>query len=110
MYDFIVDCDKTSQSSDPGIELAFIELESKHNNNYTERGYTPWDMWFRKSFPAPNFAGMVFKTVCAAMLSWTCRTNLVGEVVHKKLSNVNLAEMVAETVCGEMLSRTAYGK
>ncbi|GBN74245.1 hypothetical protein AVEN_63685-1 [Araneus ventricosus] len=31
-----------------------------------------------------NFAGMVSETVCAEMLSRTCRSNLVGEVVHKK--------------------------
>ncbi|GBM61124.1 hypothetical protein AVEN_152264-1 [Araneus ventricosus] len=53
-----------------------------------------------------NFAAMVSETVCAEMLSRTCRSNLVGEVVHEKLSYVNLTAMV----CLEMLSRTAHGK
>ncbi|GBO03769.1 hypothetical protein AVEN_141044-1 [Araneus ventricosus] len=44
------------------------------------------------------------------MLSRTCRSNLVGEVVHRKLSYVNLAANVSETVYAVMLSRTAYGK
>ncbi|GBL80957.1 hypothetical protein AVEN_83053-1 [Araneus ventricosus] len=80
------DCDKTSHSSEPGIELAFIEFEGKRNNHYTGRGHTRWDRWLIKSFPMSIFAGMVPETVCAEMLSWTCLTNLVGEVVHKKLS------------------------
>ncbi|GBO28532.1 hypothetical protein AVEN_98797-1 [Araneus ventricosus] len=40
------------------------------------------------------------------MLSRTCRSNLVGEVVHEKLSYVNLSSMVSETVYAEMLSQT----
>ncbi|GBN82693.1 hypothetical protein AVEN_271659-1 [Araneus ventricosus] len=35
------------------------------------------------------------------MLLRTCRSNLVGEVVHEKLSYVNLAAMVSETVCAD---------
>ncbi|GBM77014.1 hypothetical protein AVEN_15486-1 [Araneus ventricosus] len=38
-----------SNSSEPGIELAFLELEAKRNSHYTVRGYTRWDRWFIKS-------------------------------------------------------------
>ncbi|GBO22513.1 hypothetical protein AVEN_29474-1 [Araneus ventricosus] len=47
VYDFVVDCDKTTNSR---IEPAFIELEGKRTNHYTGRGYTRWDRWFVKSF------------------------------------------------------------
>ncbi|GBM09187.1 hypothetical protein AVEN_226697-1 [Araneus ventricosus] len=40
------------------------------------------------------------------MLSQTCCSSLVGEVVHKKHSYVYLAAMLSETVCAEMLSQT----
>ncbi|GBM52947.1 hypothetical protein AVEN_111302-1 [Araneus ventricosus] len=89
---------------------SLLDLESKHNNHYTGRGYTRWDRWFIKKLIHLIFVGMVSETVCAEMLSRTCRSNLVGEVVLKKLSYVNLAAMVSETICAEMLSRTAYGK
>ncbi|GBN57785.1 hypothetical protein AVEN_255983-1 [Araneus ventricosus] len=65
------DCDKTSHSSEPGIELAFIDLEGKSNNHHTGRGYTRWNRWFMKSFPTTIFAGMVSETVCEEMLLWT---------------------------------------
>ncbi|GBN93684.1 hypothetical protein AVEN_110322-1 [Araneus ventricosus] len=46
-----VDCDKTSDSSEPGIEPAFTEFEGKLTNHYTGWGYTRWDRWFIKSSP-----------------------------------------------------------
>ncbi|GBL95953.1 hypothetical protein AVEN_227173-1 [Araneus ventricosus] len=49
--DFVVNCDKTSHASEPGIKPAFVGLEGKCNNHYTGRGYTGWDRQFIKSFP-----------------------------------------------------------
>ncbi|GBM88665.1 hypothetical protein AVEN_10501-1 [Araneus ventricosus] len=46
MKDFVADCDKTSHSSEPGTELAFVELESKRDSYYTRQGYTRWDRFF----------------------------------------------------------------
>ncbi|GBM39721.1 hypothetical protein AVEN_47525-1 [Araneus ventricosus] len=40
---------QTSNSTEPEIEHAFLELEGKRNNHYTGWGYTRWDRWFIKS-------------------------------------------------------------
>ncbi|GBN37950.1 hypothetical protein AVEN_166169-1 [Araneus ventricosus] len=61
---------QTSNSSKPGIEPAFLELESKHNNHCTGRGCTRWDRFIKKLI-CVNFVGMVSETVCAEMLSRT---------------------------------------
>ncbi|GBN24707.1 hypothetical protein AVEN_248705-1 [Araneus ventricosus] len=45
------DCYKTSSSFQPEIKPVFRELEGKHTNHYTGRGYTRWDRRFIKSFP-----------------------------------------------------------
>ncbi|GBO13819.1 hypothetical protein AVEN_210901-1 [Araneus ventricosus] len=45
-----IDCDETSNSSELGIEPAFIELKGKRTNNCTGWGYTRWDRWLMKSF------------------------------------------------------------
>ncbi|GBN02150.1 Uncharacterized protein K02A2.6 [Araneus ventricosus] len=47
----ICDCDKTANSSKPGLEPAFLELKGKHTNQYAGRGYTRWAKWFIRSFP-----------------------------------------------------------
>ncbi|GBL93050.1 hypothetical protein AVEN_54675-1 [Araneus ventricosus] len=39
---------QTSNSSEPGIEPEFLELEGKRNTRYTGLSYTRWDRWFMK--------------------------------------------------------------
>ncbi|GBN21542.1 hypothetical protein AVEN_161435-1 [Araneus ventricosus] len=51
---------------------------------------------------------MVSEAVCVEMLSRTRRSNLVGEVVHKKLSYVNLAAMVSETFSADNLWKVKW--
>ncbi|GBO40464.1 hypothetical protein AVEN_203603-1, partial [Araneus ventricosus] len=72
-------CDKTPNSSEPGIEPVSIQLEHKHTNPYTGRDNARWDRWFIKSFPTSILREMVSGTVSAEMLSQTCRSNLVIE-------------------------------
>ncbi|GBN41790.1 hypothetical protein AVEN_34839-1 [Araneus ventricosus] len=57
-----------TNSSEPGIEPAFLELEAQRNNHCTGRGYTRWDRWFIKSLFTAISAGMAFETICAEML------------------------------------------
>ncbi|GBM46939.1 hypothetical protein AVEN_241168-1 [Araneus ventricosus] len=46
---FIIVLPQTSNSSNPGIEPAILELEGKRSNHYTEQGCARWDRWFVKS-------------------------------------------------------------
>ncbi|GBM64898.1 hypothetical protein AVEN_30283-1 [Araneus ventricosus] len=101
MYDFVVDCDKTSNAAEPGIEPA---LEGKRTDQHTI------GQAFHKKLSYVYLAAMVSETVCAEMLSRTFRSNLVGEVVHRKLSYVCWSVNGFRKVCAEVLSRTAYGK
>ncbi|GBM74654.1 hypothetical protein AVEN_220813-1, partial [Araneus ventricosus] len=49
--DFVVDCDKTTNSSEPGIEPALLELKGKRHNHHIGCGYRRWNRWFIKSSP-----------------------------------------------------------
>ncbi|GBL90335.1 hypothetical protein AVEN_254670-1 [Araneus ventricosus] len=63
-----------TSSSEPGIEPALLELESKRNNHYTGRRLHTMRQVVHKKLIYVNFAGMVSETVCAEMLSRTAYT------------------------------------
>ncbi|GBO42786.1 hypothetical protein AVEN_121877-1, partial [Araneus ventricosus] len=58
-------CDKTTNSSEPGIEPVFLELEGYRTGLHAMRQV------FHEKLSYVNFAGMVTETVCAEMLSRT---------------------------------------
>ncbi|GBN85276.1 hypothetical protein AVEN_131562-1 [Araneus ventricosus] len=111
------DCDETTNSAEPGIEPAFLELGGKRKHHYTGRGCARWDRLFIKSFPTSillewfpkRFARKCFRRQSMesematlpqpSLLSGNCDKDIVtsklfttDELMEDKLPGANLSD------------------